>query len=199
MARWQVNVRDFVFNMIEEIWKDIPEYEGLYQASNLGRIKRLKGVVRIGRGNTRVLPERICKPSQLKNGYLSVRLSKNGVEKTMYVHRIIASVFIPNPNCLSQVNHRDECITNNVASNLEWCTQQYNLTYGTRVHRVRQRLCRPVKCCSKDGVVISVYDGISDAVRFLNLPKTAIPNIIGCCNGNKRTAYGYKWEYAVSK
>lgn len=68
-----------------------------------------------------------------RGGYLNVGLYKNGFRKAFQVHRLIAIAFVPNPNDLPQVNHKDECITNNVPSNLEWCTCQYNLTYGNRI------------------------------------------------------------------
>lgn len=188
--------KGFCFTMQqEEIWKDIPEYEGLYQASNLGRIKRLKTAVRGAYGNERTLQERICKPHRHPNGYTSVCLCKNGVAKTVSIHRVIATLFLPNPNNLPQVNHKDENKQNNNASNLEWCDAQYNLTFGTRVQRVTKKLCRTVRCYSMDGSVVGVFDGIAIAKRELNLPSGAIPLIVNCCKGKRKTAYGYKWEY----
>lgn len=113
---------------MEEIWKDIKGYEGLYQVSNLGRVKSLdyrhKGT------------SKVMSPGKQKNGYLNVGLWSGRKKETKYVHRLVAEAFVPNPNNWPEVNHKDECLTNNVASNLEWCTSEYNANYGTRNQRM---------------------------------------------------------------
>lgn len=105
-----------------EIWKDIPDYEGLYQVSNLGRVKSFKR-----NGNSK---DRILKPSKNRCGYLQVILYKNRKTETFTVHRLVALAFISNPLNLPCINHKDENKENNNISNLEWCTQQYNATYN---------------------------------------------------------------------
>mgnify|MGYP002679946246 CR=1 FL=1 len=109
-----------------EVWKDIKGYEGLYQVSNLGRVRSLN----YGRsGETKLLKQGTT------NGYKRVFLYKNGKGKNYFVHRLVAMAFIPNPNNLPIINHKDEDSSNNNVNNLEWCTQEYNLNYGTRNER----------------------------------------------------------------
>ena len=110
--------------MEKEIWKDIDGYEGLYQVSNLGRVKSLHHN-----------KEKILKGSYNSKGYYFVKLCKNGISKSIFVHRLVAQEFIPNPDNLPIVNHKDENPRNNNVDNLEWCTQKYNANYGT----VRER------------------------------------------------------------
>lgn len=105
-----------------EIWKDVPNYEGIYQASNLGRIKQSQY-------------NHILKPI-LHNRYYCVGLSKDGKVKQYRLHRLIAETFIPNPDNLPQVNHKDENKLNNNVDNLEWCDSKYNNNYGTKGARI---------------------------------------------------------------
>lgn len=102
---------------MEEIWKSIPEFED-YTVSNLGRVMNKHG--------------RIMKPSNHKQGYKLIGLKKDKKLYCRYVHRLVALAFIPNPDNLPQVNHKDECRNNNCVDNLEWCTSGYNINYGTR-------------------------------------------------------------------
>lgn len=114
-----------------EIWKDIEGYEGLYQVSNLGRVKNLKRID----AHEHELQGRILKPCKTKNGYLHVNLSKDGKTQSYYVHRLVATAFIENPNNYKEVNHIDEKPINNELSNLEWCDRKYNCNFGTRNKR----------------------------------------------------------------
>ena len=110
-----------------EVWKDIKEYEGLYQVSNLGRVKCL--------GNNRNKKEKILSQAKNSKGYLYVHLSKNNKKRTVAVHILVAQAFIPNILNLPEVNHKDEDKINNYSSNLEWCTRRYNNTYGSRIEK----------------------------------------------------------------
>lgn len=118
-----------------EEWKDIPNFEGLYQGSNLGRVKSLERFYKTGRGGIQLLPERILKQNIKKTGYVEVTLCKNGKHKSFLLHRIIGKLFVPNPNNYTEINHKDENLENNCASNLEWCDHFYNIHYGTRTER----------------------------------------------------------------
>lgn len=121
--------------MSEEVWKDVPGYEGLYQISNYGRVKSL---ARKSSGKRPI--DQIIKQVKDAYGYYTVGLhnAKGGIAShTVKVHRLVAMVFVQNPNNLPEVNHKDEDKTNNHADNLEWCTTKYNLTYGHRLDCAR--------------------------------------------------------------
>lgn len=177
-----------------EMWKDVPEYEGLYQASNIGRIKSLERYTEDGH---HVL-ERILKPS-LAKGYLKVQLSKNGRNKTIYVHKIIATTFLDNVNNLPEVNHKDENKLNNCVVNLEWCTHKYNIHYGTAIRRMSEKQInngknsKKVAKYDKENKILCIYPSIMEAYR-----KTGIlsPLIVQCCKRKRKTAGGYIWRYA---
>lgn len=114
-----------------EIWKDVKDYEGLYQVSNLGRVKSLDHYDSLGR----LRIGKILKPQfDGKGHYLHVGLYKDGCYKPKDIHRLVAETFISNPDDLPQVNHKDEDKQNNVVTNLEWCTHLYNNTYGSKAN-----------------------------------------------------------------
>lgn len=111
---------------MSEIWKDIPNYENLYQVSNYGRVRSL---------HNRFKNKTYLKGCKNSKGYLLVTLCKNHTQKAFNIHRLVAEAFIPNPNNLPCVNHIDENKINNIFTNLEWCTYQYNNTYGHRLEK----------------------------------------------------------------
>ena len=110
---------------MKEEWKDIEGYENEYQVSNLGRVKSLKSNI--------IMKQNLNK----KYNRYSIMLWKNGKSKRFWVARLVAKAFVfnPNPDIFTQVNHKDEKKTNNNSDNLEWCTVEYNNTYGTRLQR----------------------------------------------------------------
>lgn len=122
---------------MEEIWKPILNFEGLYEVSNLGRIRSL--------GNYTHKGTHIKKPTKTEKGYLKIQLYKDGKRFSFRVHRIVAEAFISNPNNLPEVNHKDENKLNNSVANLEWCDHVYNQRYGTRNQRIsktmKSRIC----------------------------------------------------------
>lgn len=120
---------------MNEEWRDIPHYEGLYQVSNLGQIRSIDRVVRRCIGTTKMLKGIILNPLFQRNGYMFVILSKNGKTKRMAIHRAVALAFIPNPDNKSEVNHINEDKRDNRVSNLEWITIHDNRCYGTRIER----------------------------------------------------------------
>ena len=104
---------------MKEIWKPVRNYEGLYEVSNMGRVKSLN--------YNRTGKERIMKGLDNGHGYLFVQLCKDGKAKNCRINRLVAMAFIPNPDNLPEVNHKDKIRTNNRVDNLEWCTTQYNI------------------------------------------------------------------------
>lgn len=135
-----------------EEWKDIEGYEGLYQVSNEGRVKSLKRYKKSRAGGVTEIQERFIKLHLNQHGYYQAPLCKDNNIRMFAVHRLVARAFIPNPNNLPQVNHKDECKTNNVVcfnpdgsidterTNLEWCDNKYNSRYGTRGERISEKL-----------------------------------------------------------
>ena len=121
-------------NGVGEEWKDIVGYENLYQVSNLGNVRSLDKVIMRKHGESLTVRGRVLKPMIIK-GYCYVRLNDCGNWKTEQIHRLVAQAFIPNPDNLPEVNHKDENKSNNRADNLEWCTHNYNVNYGQRTKK----------------------------------------------------------------
>ena len=163
--------------MEDEIWCPIKGYESLYEVSDQGRVRSLK----FGK-------ERILKPGRNPEGYLVVCLCKNGEIKQCLVHRLVAQTFIPNPDNLPQVNHKDEDKENNSVQNLEWCTNKYNSNYGTR----NDRCSKPVLQFTKDGEFVKEWKSTNDIQRNLGYFHN---NISNCCNGKCKSAYCYIWKF----
>ena len=120
-----------------EEWKNVIGYEGLYEVSNTGQVRSLDRYVKYSNGRIHLHKGKVLSPVKDKYGYLTVVLSCNGKQKTIKIHRLVAQAFLPNPDNLPQVNHRDEVKLNNCVDNLEWCSAKYNLSYGTA--RIRER------------------------------------------------------------
>lgn len=129
---------------MEEIWKDIVGYEGFYQVSNLGRVKSLDRYIEVtnkrGTLYRRPIKGRLLSLNNVNDDYISVTLTKDSIGISYSVHRLVAQAFIPNPDNLPQVNHKDENPSNNCVDNLEWCTAKYNSNYGTRREKLSKSL-----------------------------------------------------------
>ena len=125
----------------KEIWKPIQNYENLYAVSNHGRIKSLSRMIKSNHDNCRFQHEKILNQLISDNGYCRVILYKNSIPTTMLVHRLVAKHFVnnPNPKIFLEVNHKDENKSNNYASNLEWCTHDYNIKYSCSPCRTKNR------------------------------------------------------------
>lgn len=189
---------------MEEIWKDVKGYEGLYQVSNLGRVKSLEVKVPSGtkRGGKffRTKKEKIMSKS-LDKGYEFIRLSNNKITKNHRVHRLVAEAFIPNPNNYPCVNHKDENKLNNCVNNLEWCTTAYNNNYGTRLTKISKsltnnpKISKKVNQYDKNGNFIKQWESMIEVERQLGIKNEHIGQ---CCRKVKKykTAGGYIWKYA---
>lgn len=189
--------------MENEIWKPVENYEGLYEVSNLGRIKSLERTVwNKGRGYYKTVPERILKPSNNGQGYLFVNLCKDGKMKNCRVHRLVGQAFIPNPNNLPQINHKDENKGNNMVENLEWCSSKYNNNYGTHNQRMAEKQrndpkrSKPVIAIDKITGLTVKFASIGEASRQLVINQS---NIVSCLKGKLKSAGGYTWHYVEDK
>ena len=170
-----------------EIWKDIQNYEGLYQVSNLGRIKSLSRRDRLNR----VIQEKILKHGSNKKGYLIVVLCKEGRMKTCRVHRLVAKAFIPNPENKPEVNHKDEDKTNNKVENLEWMTRRENINYGTRNERSEKSQSKPIY-----GINIKTDEKIEfPSTQEAQRSGFDQSNIVKCLKGKRKSHKGYRWFY----
>lgn len=182
--------------MIKEYWKPVVGYEGLYMVSNWGRVKSLDRWVKSRNGSVRFYKGRILKPITGSNGYLFVNLCKDGKVKVFTVHRLVAEAFLPNPHNYPCVNHKDENKQNNNVSNLEWCTAQYNNTYGTRNERAAEKttngkLSKTVLQYTLDGELIREWPSTMECERN-GYQNTGISQ---CCLGKQKTHKGFIWRY----
>lgn len=173
---------------MEEIWKDIPNWEGLYQASTLGRIRSLRYKKRDGEIG-------VLKPYIERTGYAHVNLITTGRKQTIKVHKLIAITFIPNPMGYGCVNHIDEDKTNNCVSNLEWCSVSYNNSYKGRARKIGERYMIPILQFSLGGVLLKRWNSGKDIERELRFLSSNIYQTCKLGYGHK-TAYGFLWCYA---
>ena len=130
--------------MLNEIWKAVRYYEGLYEVSNYGRVRSLERIVIDKNGKCKTVHGKFLTQHDNGRGYLFVNLYKNDKCKREYVHRLVALAFIENPNKLPQVNHKDEDKQNNYVENLEWCDSKYNNNYGNHISKM-------ISTCTKNG------------------------------------------------
>lgn len=198
-----------------EIWKDVKGYEGIYQVSDLGRVKSLeRKVLHKNRWGLmhKTVPERILKPGYNKAGYESVILCIDGVKQSIRVNRLVAETFLPNPENKEQVNHKNGVRNDNRVDNLEWVTSSENQLHSFRVlgrkptglgttmsdelraklkpywEKAKTRGCRKVQCIDT-GVV---YFSIAEASRRTGAIKS---NISRCLAGIRPTAGKLRWRY----
>ena len=151
--------------------KEIKNYEGLYGITSCGKVWSYRSL-------------KFLKPSLKNNGYLEVRLCKDGVKKAYLIHRLVAEAYIPNPEGKATVNHKDEIKTHNYINNLEWMTSAENNAYGTRTKRTQ----KPVYCEELG----RKFDSVSLAAKELNIGRS---NIGACCRGERKTAGGYHFSF----
>ena len=154
-----------------EHWKAIDGYEGLYEVSDLGRVKSL--------GNNKSGKEKILKPGKNTGGYLQVNIYKDGHVKTVRIHRLVAEAFIPNPNNLDTVNHKDEVKTNNVVTG-------YKLQSKSKKSKQVQMFDK------KTGELLATFPSTNEADRVTGINQG---NISKCCNGKYKSTGGYIWRY----
>lgn len=189
---------------MKEIWKDIEGYVGLYQVSNLGRVKSLERICWNGQGYYK-LKERILKHHNDRLGYARVTLCKEGICIGCSINREVARAFIENKNNYPCTNHKDENPRNNHVDNLEWCTYKYNNNYGTARERSVQNTDykaigkakeKPVAQYTLAGSLIKYWDRALDIQKVLGYENSAIAK---CCNNRQASAHGFMWRYVKDR
>lgn len=171
---------------MKEIWKDIQGYEREYQVSNTGKVRSLD--FKSWNGSVWFQKKgKILTPRRTKSGYCRVQLRG----RDAYIHRLVAQAFIPNPDNLPQVNHKDENKENNCVNNLEWCTQAYNNSYGTKIERQsaktrgRMRNNKPCINLTTGEVYVSAW-----AAKLATGHE-----VYKCCQGRAKTSGGCEWRW----
>lgn len=156
--------------------KDIKDYEGLYAVTEEGQVWSYRS-------------NKFLSPKVRADKRIEVNLYKNGQSKMFFVHRLVALAYIPNPEELPQINHKDENPQNNNINNLEWCDCKYNNNYGTHNERMGKAHSKAVYCIELD----TTFYGTREAERQTGTNHVCICN---CCKGKQKTAGGYHWRYA---
>ena len=169
-------------NYKKEVWRDIPNYEG-YQASNLGRIKSLERIDALGHR----LKEKILKP-QLGRRYYQVCLCKQSIKKTCKIHRLVWEAFNGQIPEGLQVNHINEIKADNRLENLNLMTAKENSNWGSR----NERISKPVLQFTLDNILVKEFPSVIQIERELGF---SCGNIVNCCKGRYKQAYGYIWRY----
>lgn len=191
--------------MEEETWKAVEGYEDYYEVSSYGRVRGVDRVIINSDGVKRLWKGRILRPGKNTEGYLTCVLYKNSKHKTLKVHRLVAEAFLPNPDNLPVINHKDENKTNNrvflnkddsvdfTKSNLEWCDGKYNSNYGTAIQRSTEKRSKPVlQIDLETNQIVDEYSSTQEAARQTGFSQG---NISNCCNGKLKTYKCFKWRY----
>lgn len=178
---------------MEEIWKNVIGYEGYYEVSNLGNVRSVDRYVK-GNGITsdKQLKRGKTLKQFLKQGAQSVTLRKEGSYKFRYVYRLVAEAFIPNPNNLPLINHKDEDRTNSNVNNLEWCDYSYNIKYNGASKRSGKKRQKKVIQYDIKMNEIARFDSVGEAAIAVNAHQQ---NISQACNGKQQKCRGYIWKF----
>ena len=181
-------------NELIEEWRSVTGYEGYYEVSNFGRVRSLDREVTMKNGVCRKTRGKILSLSRYNSAsnYRAVTLSVNGISKKESVHRLVALAFIPNPDNLPEINHKDENKQNNRVDNLEWCDRKYNNTYGTAKIRAAITQGKPV-LQMRNGEIINAWPSQGLAAMFTGASQSGIS---ACLRGECMTSGGYEWRLA---
>lgn len=186
---------------MEEIWKPVVGWEGLYEVSSEGRVRSIDRVI-VGRdGVSQKMKGIVRKTRKINSGYYIVHFRDGLRNCNLLVHRLVAQAFVPNPHNYGYVNHKDENKENNAAFNLEWCTAVYNANYGSArqklscSHTNHPSLSKGVIMADKEGTPLRSFSSIHEASRNTGISDSQISR---CCRGEiyYLTAGGYRWYYA---
>lgn len=177
---------------MSEQWKPIEGYEGCYEVSDQGWVRSIPHKVNTKGGKQRMSPGRILVQKLSNNGRYQVQLSKENKCRWVSVSRLVAKAFCPGWFEGAVVNHKDENPRNNRADNLEWCSQSYNCKYGHRNDTMIEQRSRKVERLM--GNVIVTYNSIRSAAEMTGV---SAAHICQCCKGERKTAGGTQWRYAI--
>jgi len=186
---------------MEEIWKDVPQYEGMYQVSTKGRVRSLDRTYPTKKSKAFHKKGKVMSPNINNSGYYYLCLCNGKKHWYAKLHRIVAATFIPNPDNLPEVNHINGNKLDNSVENLEWCNHSDNHKHSYRIGlskiEIAQRAKRKkvVQIDPITGVVIKEWSSVIEAERFFNKTNPRPTNICRCVNGYNKIAYGYKWRY----
>ena len=177
---------------MKEIWKDIEGYEGLYQISSLGKVKSLPKITFNAKGQYKT-KERILKYGKNQYGYFQISLWKDGKRKNKPIHKLIATMFIPNPKKYKIINHIDGNKQNNNIQNLEWCTQKHNVKEAYRLGLTSKRY-KSVNQYDLHNNFIKTWKSIAEINKKLKIDESSI---VRCCKGRQNKAGNYIWRYTL--
>lgn len=165
---------------MEEVWKYVEGWEDRYMVSNTGKVySKLSNLIK--------------KTAYTNDGYEVIMLARNGKQFGTFVHRLVAKAFIPNPDNLPIINHKDENPSNNNVDNLEWCTYSYNNTYNNVHIKNSEKMERPVYQYDSNGNFVNKYNSVRKAAKLIGIKSPS--NISECCNKNQLTTHGYVFSY----
>lgn len=173
---------------MEEIWKDVEGWEGIYQVSNMGRVRsmpRMHNCIHPYMRKVKILKPRVCGKSR---EYLSVCFHCGDKIKQYKIHRLVAMAFCPNPNGYNEVNHKNEIKGDNRAENLEWCSRSYNVPYNNIARRRSVSMMKKVCIINDDGSIFKSFNSYAEAAEFIGCESYQVTKAIkrnGRCRGYK--------------
>lgn len=170
--------------MEDEIWKDIPGYEGRYRVSSIGRVMSLDYKHTCG---SKIMVQTIG-----TDGYPQLLLYKNGKPKCWQIHRLVAVAFVPNPNNKRCIDHINGIKTDNRAINLRWCTYKENIHNPLTLPKMGVGNKQSVTQMSLDGEYVRDWDSATNAAKGVG---GKVGPITACCRGIYKSSYGYRWKY----
>ena len=179
-------MKDYIVK--SEVWKDIPEYNGAYQISNLGNVKAVSRSVK-GYKSRYAVPTRMKKKTINSMGYEVVGLWKDNKQNLALIHRLVAEAFIENPNCYPEINHVDGNKLNNDISNLEWCDTRMNIDHAYRIGLTTR--AKKVKCVETG----QIYRSQTQASMKLYGTRKNQSAIGAVALGKRKTHKGLHWEF----